>query len=78
MMLNNMAETTSTVRPYKCTALIALPTHECARQLRDVISVDREISDKVAKSFSIVGAGAGAGAVHDDGLDDAAMRILQM
>ena len=71
-------------RPYKCTARIALPSHLYAKHLIDVISVDREISDKVVKSFSIVG--------HDDGNDDDAlivgrdddssfgntMRILQM
>jgi hypothetical protein len=78
---------TSTRRPYKCTARIALPTHVHARHLRDVISVDREISDKVVKSLSIVGHdddgdgddddARGLGRDGDGGLDDA-MRILKM
>ena len=41
-------------RPYKCTVQLALPSNQYAQHLKDVISVDKEISDKVVKSFSIV------------------------
>jgi hypothetical protein len=41
-------------RPYKCTVHIALPNNTYAQHLKDVISVDQEISNKVVKSFTIV------------------------
>jgi hypothetical protein len=41
-------------RPYKCTVHIALPNNIYAQHLKDVISVDQEISNKVVKSFTIV------------------------
>ena len=43
-------------RPYKCTIHIALPSNQYAQHLKDVISVDQEISNKVVKSFAIVNA----------------------
>ena len=43
-------------RPYKCTIHIALPSNQYAQHLKDVISVDQEISNKVVKSFAIVSA----------------------
>ena len=46
-------------RPYKCTVHIALPNNMYAQHLKDVISVDQEISNKVVKSFTIV---------NDDGI----------
>lgn len=41
-------------RQYKCTIHLALPSAQCAQHLRDVISVDKEISDKVVKTISVV------------------------
>jgi hypothetical protein len=71
-------------RPYKCTARIALPSHLYAEHLKDVISVDQEISDKVVKSFSIVSHDCSDVDDHrvvvggdDDGFGDN-MRVLEM
>ena len=73
-------------RPYKCTIHIALPSNQYAQHLKDVISVDQEISNKVVKSFAIVNASDGRlnnddnreDVVSDDcnGSDD--MNVLQM
>lgn len=52
-------------RPYKYTAHIALPSNQYAQHLKDVVSVDKEISNKVVKSFEIVRAPANI--VDDDG-----------
>jgi hypothetical protein len=41
-------------RPYECTVHIALPSIQYSQHLKDIISVDEEISKKVVKSFSIV------------------------
>ena len=41
-------------RHYECTIHLALPSAQCAQHLRDVISVDREISNKVVKTISVV------------------------
>ena len=41
-------------RPYKSTVHIALPSNQYAQHLKDVVSVDEEVSNKVVKSFSIV------------------------
>ena len=41
-------------RPYKCTVQLSLPSNQYAHYLKDIISVDKEISDKVVKSFSVV------------------------
>ena len=49
---NNMTDNIS--RPYESTVHIALPSAQHAQQLKDVVSVDEEISNKVVKSFSIV------------------------
>lgn len=71
-------------RPYKCTARIALPSHLYAEHLKDVISVDQEISDKVVKSFLIVSHDCSDVDDHrvvvggdDDGFGDN-MRVLEM
>ena len=40
-------------RRYKCTIRLALPSSQCAQHLRDVMSVDREISNKVVKTISV-------------------------
>ncbi len=70
-------------RPYKCTAHIALPSRLYAEHLKDVISVDQEISDKVVKSFSIVSHDGNDVDDHrvvgddDDGFGNN-MRVLQM
>ncbi|KAL3773127.1 hypothetical protein ACHAW5_008000 [Stephanodiscus triporus] len=71
-------------RPYKCTARIALP-QPYAEHLKDVISVDREISDKVVKSFSILGHDGndddndrGVVGDDDDGSGNDTMRVLQI
>jgi len=75
-------------RPYKCTIHIALPSNQYAQHLKDVISVDQEISNKVVKSFAIVSASSNIDGrlnkdarmdiVSDDcnGSDD--MNVLQM
>jgi len=75
-------------RPYKCTIHIALPSNQYAQHLKDVISVDQEISNKVVKSFAIVNASSHIDGRHDDndredidssncnGSDD--MNVLQM
>eukprot|EP00986_Skeletonema_menzelii_P021534 scaffold34855_cov154-Skeletonema_menzelii.AAC.2 len=41
-------------RPYKSTVHIALPSIQYAQHLKDVVSVDEEVSNKVVKSFSVV------------------------
>jgi hypothetical protein len=77
---------TTHYRPYKCTVQIALPSDQYAQHLKDIISVDQEISDKVVKSFSVVMDsmstctkdadicdGERDGVKNDDG-----MRVLQM
>ena len=58
-------------RPYKCTVHMALPSNIYAQHLKDVISVDQEISNKVVKSFTIVNINDGIiiGS-HDDDDDD--------
>mmetsp|Transcript_12573 Transcript_12573/g.30695 ORF Transcript_12573/g.30695 Transcript_12573/m.30695 type:complete len:125 (-) Transcript_12573:1443-1817(-) len=56
------------LRPYKCTVHIALPSNRYAHHLKDVVSVDQEISDKVVKSFS-VGRVASAPAAADAATD---------
>ena len=74
-------------RPYKCTIHIALPSNQYAQHLKDVISVDQEISNKVIKSFAIVSASDIDGRHNNDdrmdivsdncnGSDD--MNVLQM
>ena len=64
-------------RPYKCTVQLALPSSQHASHLRDVVSVDKEISNKVVKTFSIEGASPADGnGSEQDGGDD--MRVLQM
>eukprot|EP00579_Thalassiosira_antarctica_P002399 CAMPEP_0201871536 /NCGR_PEP_ID=MMETSP0902-20130614/4437_1 /ASSEMBLY_ACC=CAM_ASM_000551 /TAXON_ID=420261 /ORGANISM="Thalassiosira antarctica, Strain CCMP982" /LENGTH=114 /DNA_ID=CAMNT_0048397549 /DNA_START=30 /DNA_END=374 /DNA_ORIENTATION=- len=75
--------------PYKCTVHLALPSNQYAQHLRDVISVDQEISNKVVKTFKVV---RDAPADHDiiedrvggveqedgDGNDGDDMRILRI
>lgn len=41
-------------RPYKCKVDLALPTPIYAHHLRDALSVDGELGNKIVKSFSIV------------------------
>eukprot|EP00956_Cyclotella_meneghiniana_P015493 scaffold23804_cov48-Cyclotella_meneghiniana.AAC.13 len=41
-------------RPYKCKVDIALPSSIYAKHLRDVLSVDGELGNKIVKSFSVV------------------------
>jgi len=53
-------------RPYKCTIHIALPSNQYAQHLKDVISVDQEISNKVVKSFAIVSSSSDIDGRHDD------------
>ena len=71
-------------RPYKCTIHIALPSNQYAQHLKDVISVDREISNKVVKSFAIVSASDinsddnREDIVLDDCNGDDEMNVLQM
>ena len=63
-------------RPYKCTVQLALPSAQYARHLRDVISVDKEISNKVVKSFSIDRAPADDGGDGSGDGDD--ISVLRM
>jgi hypothetical protein len=64
-------------RPYKCKVDLALPSPIYARYLKDVLSVDGELGNKIIKSFSIVGVSE-----EDHGLQDAdkgeEMRVLRM
>jgi hypothetical protein len=73
-------------RPYKSTVHIALPSIQYAQHLKDVISVDEEVSNKVVKSFSIVTSqevadggdiDRGNAATVQDG-DDDQQRVLRM
>ena len=48
----NMTDNIS--RPYKSTVHIVLPSIQYAQHLKDVVSVDEEVSNKVVKSFSVV------------------------
>ena len=70
-----MADTNTIQRPYKCTVQLALPSNQYAQHLKDVISVDQEISNKVVKTFSIVSA---APSEKDEGDGSGDMRVLQM
>ena len=58
-------------RPYKCTIHISLPSNQYAQHLKDVLSVDQEISNKVVKSFAIVSASSDIDGRHksDDRMD---------
>jgi len=76
-------------RPYESTVHIALPSAQHAQQLKDVVSVDEEISNKVVKSFSIVTSqeaaayedhnidGGANNSVDKDG-EDGSRRVLRM
>ena len=73
--------TTRQQQPYKCTVQIALPSKKYAQHLKDIISVDQEISDKVVKSFSLVNY---SGCIKDADVrcsgesEENDMRVLQM
>ena len=54
-------------RPYKCKVDIALPSPVYAQHIKDVISVDGELGNKIVKSFSIV--------EYDEG---GALQVLRM
>ena len=64
-------------RPYKCAVNLALPSNQYANHLKDVISVDKEISNKVVKSYSVVGA-SDEDRCDGGGIDQDDMRVLQM
>eukprot|EP00984_Skeletonema_dohrnii_P023470 scaffold12556_cov172-Skeletonema_dohrnii-CCMP3373.AAC.2 len=73
-------------RPYKSTVHIALPSTQYAQHLKDVVSVDEEVSNKVVKSFSIVTSqevdgsdvDRGNDAILRDGGDTDEQRVLRM
>ena len=68
-------------RPYKCTIRISLPSNQYAQYLMDVISVDKEISNKVVKYFSVVtGRDHNIDDSSEDGNNnaDSDMNVLQM
>ncbi len=73
-------------RPYKSTVNIALPSIQYAQHLKDVVSVDEEVSNKVVKSFSIVTPqevdgsddDRGNDAIVRDAEDDNTRRVLRM
>ncbi|KAL7529455.1 hypothetical protein ACHAWF_002981 [Thalassiosira exigua] len=64
-------------RPYKCTVHLALPSNQYARHLKDVVSVDKEISNKVVKSFAIVEDPDEPPGQHD-ATGGGGMRVLEM
>ena len=80
--------TDSIDRPYKCTVHLALPSTVYAQHLKDIMSVDQEISNKVVKSFAVVRAAdvvvAGSGGDDDAAQNsnnkecDDTRRVLQM
>ena len=51
--LKLMSETID--RPYTCRVDLALPSSIYANHLKDVLSVDGELGNKIVKSFSVVG-----------------------
>ena len=66
-------------RPYKCKVDIALPSSIYAKHLRDVLSVDGELGNKIVKSFSVVSTKEYGD--DDDNVgngDDDVLRILRM
>ena len=65
-------------RPYKCTVHIALPSNQYAQHLKDVMSVDREISNKVVKSFEVVKVPAMHEQKGDGGRGADEARVLKM
>ena len=75
-------------RPYKCQVDIALPSNIYAQHLKDVLSVDGELGDKIVKSFSVESASAdhirptkdGDHGIDDgDGVSDGGeRRVLRM
>lgn len=67
-------------RPYKCQIDLALPTATHAQHLRDVLSVDGELGNKIVKFFSVERASKeGDGSGRDDGCDgNDELRVLRM
>mmetsp|Transcript_59750 Transcript_59750/g.177056 ORF Transcript_59750/g.177056 Transcript_59750/m.177056 type:complete len:124 (-) Transcript_59750:614-985(-) len=47
-------------RPYKCRVDVTFPTALHAKRASEVLSVDNEIGDKTARSFSLISAAAAA------------------
>jgi hypothetical protein len=45
---------TTIAYPYACEIDIAFPTALIAQQTRDVLQVDKELGDRVTKTFSLV------------------------
>jgi len=45
-------EDNSSTFPYQCDIVIALPSSQMADEIRAIVSVDREIGDRVVKSIS--------------------------
>lgn len=76
---SNMA-TPDIERPYKCQIDLALPTATHAQHLRDVLSVDGELGNKIVKFFSVERASKeGDGSGRDDGCDgNDELRVLRM
>ena len=48
-MATDAAAAAYDVRPYKCTVHLALPSNQYAHYMKEVISVDQEISHKVIR-----------------------------
>ena len=64
-------------RPYKCKVDLALPTPIYAQHLKDALSVDGELGNKIVKYFSVVRVsedehGVAAASSGED------MRVLRM
>jgi hypothetical protein len=65
-------------RAYKCKVDLALPSPIYAQYLKDVLSVDGELGNKITKSFSIVSVSEMEGHSLQDAERGEEMRILRM
>lgn len=64
-------------RPYKCKVDLALPSPIYAQHLKDALSVDGELGNKIVKSFSVVSVSDEEHGVQDAEKGDET-RVLSM
>lgn len=65
-------------RAYKCKVDLALPSPIYAQYLKEVLSVDGELGNKITKSFSIVSVSEVEGHSLQDADSGEEMRILRV
>jgi len=63
--------------PYACEIDIAFPTAALAEQTKQVMQVDKELGDRVTKSFALVPQSSGAGGTSESESKEAS-SVLRM